>query len=291
MNINKFLFTRKTFFTPIMLFLLFLSSCGGGGNDGGSDDNDRNVSGRWLGALTKIEDTCSNPSLQTINFNDNVAQNISAVRLLDINGIEYIGNLVGDNGFSVDATQQIQIQGRACTNARRLEYDNIDNDDDLTSSVDFTIVQNCGSGECRVHYTGTGSRNLPSGNNTSLTPVAGTPIANSTPVGTQNQGCSALNPSPAAGTYSGDGGCGISDVTLRQTTSSGNASIILEPLGVNGSTSFAINSSSPSTASSNRNDLTIANETGYTCSLTCSPPATFTLLCTKEGATTCTEKF
>lgn len=228
---------------------------------------------------------------QTITISHSVSQNISAVELTDQNSIQYLGNLVGDDGLSVDANQTVTVNGRTCQDARRVEYDQVTEDNDNTAEVDFIITRTCaGAAACNIQWTGTASR--VSGGAAAATP---TPIPGTTPTPggptTVSGGCAEMNPNPAAGTYSGDGGCGISDAAFREETQGAETVVVLEPFGGNGATSFVINSTNSSTALSRRNDLTVNGVSGYTCSLTCSPPGTFTATCTKEGGTSCIEKF
>lgn len=265
---------KRSLLVTSIFALGLLTACGG---DGG-DDDDRNVSGTWSGAATKVTDTCSGNSPQTINFSHTVTQNGEAVTVLDQNSIRYLGNTLSDDGFSADATVNTTTGGATCTDKRQVEYDSIADDDDETASIDVRIDRTCGTTKCEISYTGTATRRVATG-----TP---TPQPTGTP-GVIAGGCAAINPRPAAGTYSGNGGCGISDVKYTVN----GQTVVLEPFGANAATSFTINSTNTSAATSARSDLTIAGVTGYTCSLACSAPSTFTVSCFKEGGTTCTEKF
>lgn len=280
--------TARELFLTSSIALLLCSGCGGGGNDGTTDDNDRNVSGVWSGAITKTGDSCSSGLPQVVNFRHAITQNGGAVELTDENAIQYLGNLVGEDGFSVDANQTVTANGRSCQDARRIEYDSVVDDDDTTADFDFTITRTCqGSAACTIAYTGTAARSAGDNGGTSATP---TPLGTITPT-TVSGGCADMNINTNTGTYSGDGGCGISDASLRKDVQGTESLIVLEPFGGNGATTFVINPSATSSATSRRSDLSINGTAGYTCSLVCSPPSTFTATCTKEGGTSCTEKF
>lgn len=267
------------------LLLLTLCSCGGGSSDGSSP---RNVSGQWTGAITKVSDTCTNGAAQR-NISHAVSQNQGAVELTDALGIKYLGNVVGEDGFSVDGSDDISSN---CSDNVRIEYNDVNEDDDSTASVNVKIVRTCPNttNTCQIEYTGTAAR---AGSPSPTVTPSGTPSGTVTPSTTPAPvagGCAAMNPNPASGEYSGDGGCGISSAKL--TVNQGNpSSVILEPFGANGATSFTILQSGSSVANSSRNDLTILNTPGYSCTLTCSPPGTFNASCFKEGGTTCVEKF
>jgi len=267
---------KKALLFTSMFALALFTGCGG---DSG-DDEDRNVSGTWSGAITRVSDTCNSGAPQTANFTHTVTQNGEAVTLLDQNATRYLGNLLSDDGFSADATVNTTSGSTSCTEERQVEYDSINDDDDEAASMEVRIERTCGSTKCEISYTGTAARRVAGGGATPTPQPSGTP-------GVVTGGCAAINPRPAAGTYSGNGGCGLSDVKY---TVSGQ-SVILEPFGANAATSFAINTANTSSATSTRNDLTINGVTGYSCSLTCAAPSTFTVSCFKEGGTTCTEKF
>lgn len=258
--------------------ILLLSSCGGGGGDG---DDARVVSGIWRGALTKISDNCSVSGPAAINVSHQVNQNEDAVTLLAESGVSFLGNTVGENGFSVDGSHSTIGQAN-CSDQTRIEYDSINEDDDQTADVLITISRTCpGSVACTLQYSGTASRSAnPTGTavpTPNVTPGT-TPIAG---------GCKAINTKPANDTFSGDGGCGISDAAF----SIQGEAVVLEPFGANGLTTFNIDTANTSLANSQRTDLTILNDSGYSCSVLCSAPSTFTVRCIKEGATSCTEKF
>jgi hypothetical protein len=277
--------------------LCTFAGCSGGGDSNDIDFSEEPplASGVWSGALTRVTDTCSlSGDVQTLNFVHTVNQNSESVTLNESGGISYLGNIVGDNGFSVDGSRTLTVGGAQCTRTQQIEYDDIDSDSDTTASVDLRIIQQCPNGStCQLNYTGTAARSPGSSNGGNPTP---TPTASPQPGATPGTvpvsgGCAAINENPAAGTYSGNGGCGISDAAYDITTQGGQTVVVLNPFGANGATSFVVNSVNSSTASSTRGDLTIKGITGYSCSLTCSAPSTFTVNCFQEGGTQCVEKF
>lgn len=260
-----------------LLALCSCIGCGGGGGEG--NNNSLNVSGLWTGAITKVSDTCTPASAQTINFSHRVAQNEDAVTLVNESSLEFIGNIVGEDGFSVDAASSAAVNPAICQDHIRIKYNDINDDNDTTAHINITTTRSCSSVSCEIAYTGTASRVSTVPNAPTPTPVVST--SNS------GNGCFAINLKPAAGTYSGDGGCGLSQVQYSIQSNS----IILEPFGANGATSFTVSSANSSSAASQNTNLIILGENGYSCSLTCSPPLTFTVQCFREGGTTCTEKF
>jgi hypothetical protein len=290
--------TKHVFYIVVLIFICIAAACGGGSSEG---ERARNVSGNWSGALTKTSDNCTPQNPATLNFTHTVTQNEEAVTLVTNALFQYLGNIVGGNGFSVDGNRPVTIGNTNCTEDSRIEYDEIADDDDAGASVELNSTFNCSNGTCQTQYTGTASRGVATTVSTPgvFTPGASTPTpgartptaipgATTVPVG---GGCAAMNPNPAAGEYHGDGSCGISDSALRVVQQTNGSVVTLEPFGENGLATFAINPANSSAATSISTNLTIKGEAGFTCTLTCSPPGTFTAQCIKEGSTSCTEKF
>ncbi len=263
----------------------YIMGCGGSNGDG---DSFRNVSGTWSGALTKVSDTCAPAGPAVINFSHVVNQNEEAVTLI-ASGVTYLGNLVGNDGLSVDGSTSTV---KNCQDSNRIEYDSVADDDDTTANIDLRVTRTCGANQCVIAYTGTASRTgIPSGNPT-VTPAAGSTATPTPTGGTQTAGgCGAINPRTVAGTFAGDGGCGISSAGYRYEQQTTENVVILEPFGSNGATTFVVSPANTSSATTRRTDLTILSQPGYVCSMACSAPSTFTVSCTKEGGTSCIEKF
>ncbi len=76
------------------------AGCGGGSSDGSSP---LFVAGNWTGTITKVSDTCSGATASQ-NISHEVSQNEGAVVVTDGNNISYIGNVVGEDGFSADGS-------------------------------------------------------------------------------------------------------------------------------------------------------------------------------------------
>lgn len=281
---SKGRYAAKFFAALLFVSLPLFTSCGGSSGD----DDPRNVSGLWTGFFTKLEDTCPGSAApQTVSFSHRVNQNNEAVTLLDSNSAEYLGNIVGGDGFSADNTSSASFSGAQCTLSNRIEYNEIADDDDPGATVEFGITRQCPNGTtCVTRYAGSATRAVAAA--TAVPGATATVASSTTPIA---GGCPAMNPNPAAGTYGGDGGCGISDARFSVTTQGASSVVLLNPFGANGATSFTIDSANPSSATSVRSDLTINGDDGYSCSMVCSPPGTFTISCFKEGGTTCTEKF
>ncbi len=272
-NLNKTLLSS--------LIILSISACGGGGGDG---DDARNMSGIWRGTLTKVSDSCTPAGPASITVNHQVNQNEDAIILKSEAGVDFLGNTVGQDGFSVDGSHAT-VGNSGCNDQTRIEYESIDDDDDPTADIVVKINRSCtNTSGCALEYSGTVSRTQ------GLSP---TPVSSSTPLpGTPTPiviagGCKDMNPKTVAGGFSGNGGCGISQTNF---STQGNA-VVLEPFGSNGLTTFNIDSSNSALANSQRQDLTILSVDGNQCSITCSPPSTFTVRCQKEGGSSCIEKF
>lgn len=257
----------------IPLLASLLLGCGGG-SDG---DNARLVSGVWTGQLSESSNTCGGVRAATSgNFTYTVNQNEDAVTLQDDQGITFLGNTVGDNGFSVDSTfEETFSNGTACVGNQRIEFNGIEEDSDNTADVSLTTDYACGSGlECAIRSVGASSR--------------GGGAAGPTPTTAPTRsGCADLRER----SFSGDSGCGVVEADVSLTTEGSNTVVLITPLGANGTTSFIVASSDPSVAAANRTDLQFLGETGYSCSISCPSDITFTLNCFQEGGSICAERF
>lgn len=128
-------------------------ACGGSGGDG---RDARIVSGLWNGTLTKITDSCVAVNPASITISHSVTQNEDAVNLVAESGVTFLGNTVGEDGFSVRATHSSTAGGLNCQDETQIEYDEIDTDTDTTADVDIDIQRSCpGQGTCSTSYTGT----------------------------------------------------------------------------------------------------------------------------------------
>ena len=272
----------------LAMCMMASAGCGGGSDDDGDFENLSLLGGTWQGTTMLANDTCSGAT-RTITFTHQVAQNGDAISLTTNNGTVFLGNTVA-NGFSVDAGAVTQ---RTCTVTQRIEYKNVDDNDDETADVELITTRNCTTGNpsCTQNYSGTASRTShgTSGNPPANTTPDATPGVTNTP--TVTGGCTAMNPKTVAGVYQGDGGCGLSETNISLGSQGADRTIILQPFGANGATSFIIDATNPAVAGSVRSDLTIKGAAGNSCSLACSPPGTFTVSCIVEGGDTCREKF
>ena len=273
-----------------------VAACGGGSGGGGDDSGDRNVSGVWRGAVTLTENGCNLSLPATFNITDTVNQNGRSVVLVNETQVQYLGNLVGDNGFSVDAVlANDEITGTvSCDTVSQIEYDGIDDDEDNdlgdltddsdgdgdinTANVDIRITRTCtDTTTCRSAFRGTARR---SGASDDVTP---TPTPTPPVQAADGIDCQQI----VERSYTGDGECGIGEVEYSLS----GATVVLEPFGINGATSFGQLLADPDKANSTRADLTINGVPGYSCSVQCNGEVTFEVSCFKEGADTCTEKF
>ncbi len=142
----------------IRVFMVALASLlvVGCGND--DDDDDINVTGVWRGPLILRENACVGTSAKpTVNAVHNVVRREGDVTLVDENDIRYIGNTVGGDGFSVDATgnpRQPIVSGGRCNFTLRIEYHDIDDDDDITARVEQFLDGDCENASCVIKYEG-----------------------------------------------------------------------------------------------------------------------------------------
>ncbi len=266
----------------IPLLLIMSSACGGDGDDA------RNVSDRWSGSLIQQSNTCGARSVDSPkivaasgNFTHNVNQNEDAVDLNDGNGTSFLGNVVSDDGFSVDAVTRQDNSfdiNVTCDESQRISYDDINEDSDTTANVTVTTSKECSDGvRCQVVSIGVATRN-----NVANSPNDDTD-GNDDDSANDRTNCNDL----AEREYRGDSGCNIGQIT---TSTNGNI-ILLNPLGANGATSFTIDATDSTEATAANMDLQILGETGYSCSINCLGQLTFTLDCVQEGGTVCSEKF
>lgn len=263
-----------------------VSGCGGNGGGEGGDDV-VNAGGIWRGTATLTQNACNlQVGTPTLSFTHTVSQNESAVTLDSDSGDHFLGNAVGNDGFSVDsASRAFSFGNVVCTMTPQIQYNGISGErgDNNENSADVTVkfMGSCAvGGQCELNYTGAAVRGV--GPVPSATPTA-VPTPGASPVPTAPSGaCSAVNQRP----YAGDLGCGLGAATLS-TTATG---ITLEPFGVNGLTTFN-GPAGAQTVTSVRSDLTILNVAGYSCSVDCAPPAEFIVRCSQEGGTSCREKF
>ena len=265
-----------------------VAACGGGGGSNGEDVND--LGGIWQGALTLTKNECNLTLPSTINFTHQVGQNDTAIAVTDQDGVSYLGRTIGEDGFSVDA-QLANSAGptptTSCNNSLRLVYNQIFQNSDDDAKIDQTLTQTCTTNTtCEVVYSGSGVRTSRGTTPPVVTPVA-TPGVTPTPNPNVRQDCEFVQER----TYAGDGDCGLTSLGVEVTGTGAGATITLEPLGVNGAASFTQDAGNPLGAHSVSSDLTIKGVAGYGCTLECSAPLEFDVVCVKEGATSCKETF
>ncbi|MBX7138114.1 MAG: hypothetical protein K1X83_09030 [Oligoflexia bacterium] len=141
-----------------LLALAFLAGCGdGNSNDGRSDE--KLMSGIWVGSVAKESDTCGTNLPGSFTFTHTVNQNGEAIVLTDQNGVQYLGNLVGTDGFSVDVAGSGTFLNQPCPATQRFEYSDVDDDDDRTGTVNFRVIPQCPNQvDCVVSFLGAASR-------------------------------------------------------------------------------------------------------------------------------------
>ena len=144
----------------LLLFLVSLLAVGCGGNSG----DDLNVTGVWRGPLLLAENTCTGTTPPaTMDAVHGVIIRGEEVVLDDENGVRYVGNAVGNDGFSVDAVGSnfdLTGDGGRCDFTLRIEYHEIDGDNDPTARVEQFFQGTCDNADCTVRYEGATVRTL-----------------------------------------------------------------------------------------------------------------------------------
>lgn len=140
-----------------MIFLIFalsLVSCGGG------DDNnflsETYMGGTWTGTLTLKSNACTLNLVEKFSFRHFVSQSSNSIDLFDDSDVSYVGGIVAQDGFSVDAPGPLQddSSGKSCDYIYRIRYDSINSDSDRTAQVRYLIRGSCGDGsQCESEYT------------------------------------------------------------------------------------------------------------------------------------------
>ena len=133
----------------------------------GSDDPDFDfvsnyMGGLWRGNLSLASNGCGFELRPSYNFVHSVMQVIDSIQLEDEEGRTFYGQVIGEDGFSVDAAGPSDLlipDGRRCTFTYRYRYDSINDDDDPTAQVRYFIQGDCWDGtECESEYAGNGGR-------------------------------------------------------------------------------------------------------------------------------------
>lgn len=280
-------FTRRGALAVMLLGAL--AACGD------DDGDDAFVSGTWRGTATLVQNTCENVTPDpSLTFAHVVNQNEESV-IMQEGSVQYVGNVVGDNGFSVDAAgiQTVGSGGEGCGFSQRVEYDGIDDDadsiDDVgedsdeddnpnTADVRITAMGTCpGASSCEVVYEGRATRDqLLQGVSSSDSSGSSSSIAD-------RGDCLELD----SRSFSGDGGCGIGTTTLTES----NGVLTLNPVASNGSVNFTPSVADSTQAGSADSNLNLVGGSGFSCTMECRPPNTFDLVCVDDNGGSCTERF
>jgi len=153
----------KPFSIKICTALSFslLTACSGADDDNGPF-NFLEVGGLWRGSLAARENNCQLELTPTVEFAHSVSQSLDSIELRERDGRLFVGDLVGDDGFSVDApgpSNERTGDGRTCSFTYRLRYDSINDDGDRTAQVRYIFLGQCSDGsECQSEYAGDGIR-------------------------------------------------------------------------------------------------------------------------------------
>lgn len=267
---------KKNILTLSLVSSLIACGGGGGGSNGGNSDLS-SVAAVWKGSATLIENSCNlNLAMNNITTSAQVNQRGNEVTLDDDLGNHFEGSVV-ENGFVVSGTfLELGMEiGTTCTLSGTTEF--VDAIGSNTAATVYRFQGPCvgKAGECRIGFTGSAVRS------NSDNPPTASPTTSPSP--SAKGACEAITNR----SYTGDGGCGISTLSVSPIA----GGVVLEPFGINAATTFLSSASDLSSATSVRNDLTLLGVEGYSCSLECFPPLEFKVKCSKEGATSCMEKF
>ena len=153
---------RTLFGFCFVVAALTLSSCGGGDSSSDSGDQPIYMGGVWRGNFTLSKNDCGLDLTPSYNFTHMVGQYDTAITLEDEEHMFFEGNVVGDNGFSVDHPGPGGYRipdGRVCDFTYRYRYGSINDDGDRTAQVRFLYVASCRDGSsCESEYEGDGLR-------------------------------------------------------------------------------------------------------------------------------------
>jgi hypothetical protein len=161
MNINGDSFmNRITSSVVLVLFAFSITSCGGGSGRDPTFDG-----GVWHGNVLLTANPCNlTGQPTTFAFTHTVNQNKNAVLLTTDQNVDYVGNTLSDQGFSVDNTgAQAQPIGSGvlCNYSSRINYDGIFDSSDTDSDVTITFTRDCDNAvTCVVTYEGKSTRTL-----------------------------------------------------------------------------------------------------------------------------------
>lgn len=143
-----------------LFLLLFALSCGGG-SDSSYDEDIVDMGGVWRGSVVISTAPCRIDAVDSaFDFTHAVMQHDDEVDLTDDMNLYYIGNVVGSDGFSVDAYGPAGDVGNVtCSQTYRYRYDGINHSDDNSADVRFIVLEECSDGSsCEAVYEGSALR-------------------------------------------------------------------------------------------------------------------------------------
>lgn len=142
-------------FVPVLL-----TGCGDG--DNADPLNNVYVGGLWRGRLALTSNTCQLTLSSDFNVAHSVSQSLNSIELRDDQDRLFVGNIIGEDGFSVDSfgpSGERTADGRTCSLTYRFRYDSINSNDDRTAQIRYIILGQCSDGsECQSEYAGDGIR-------------------------------------------------------------------------------------------------------------------------------------
>jgi len=152
---KKHILTLTFFFYTVS----FLISCGGSDNNTFLDEN--YMGGTWTGSVQLLSDGCALNLVPELSFRHFVSQTSDSIDLYDDNDTRFVGGIVAQDGFSVDAPGPLSypVSGNSCDLIYRYRYDSINSDSDKTAQVRYLIRGDCNNNvTCESEYAGSAAR-------------------------------------------------------------------------------------------------------------------------------------
>lgn len=153
---------RILFSLLLIIPALLLNSCGSDSDSVDDDIDPTYMGGLWRGNLKLTNNECGFDFDAEFNFSHLVEQSYTIIDFEDEEGSSFLGNIVGIDGFSVDAPGPSDYRipdGRSCDITYRHRYTGINHDDDPTAEVRYFVLADCADGtECKTEYSGEGGR-------------------------------------------------------------------------------------------------------------------------------------
>ena len=153
---------QKAFLLSVISILLASPLTGCGDSNNTDPLNSVYVGGLWRGRLALTSNACRLALSSNFQVAHSVSQALNSIELRDDQNRLFVGNIIGDDGFSVDSfgpSDEGTSDGRTCSLTHRFRYDSINDDDDRTAQIRYIILGQCSDeSECQSEYAGDGIR-------------------------------------------------------------------------------------------------------------------------------------